>query len=448
MRVIDLSTWTKAWALLDARERRNAWIVLGIIIISAFSAAAMVGSVMPFLVVLADPSRIETTPALAWAYEFFGFTSVYGFLTGLGAACFAIIVLSSLLQIARTWAVARFAMMRVHSISHRLLASYLAQPYAFFLNRHSGEMGPRVLAESSQVVGGFLRPAAELIAACLTAAAVVSLLLWVDPFVAFITFAVLGSIYGLIYLVARRILKRLGQIRLETNHQRFRLTNEALAGIKDIKLLGREIAYLDRFEGPSAQMARADIKIAVFSMVPNFALQAVALGGVILLCMVLIDPASLASGTAIGGLVPVLGVFAFAGQRLMPELSKLYQSLAQIQAGSPAVNAVHEDLVLLKSANHLPRISITGLGLTKALHLDNISYSYPNSDQAGVRDISLSIRAGEKIGIVGSTGAGKTTLADIILGLLEPDEGKLLADEVEITSENVRSWMRSVGYVP
>lgn len=446
--MIDLSTWKKAWALLDASERRNAWIVLCIIIIGALSSAVMVGSVMPFLAVLAEPSRIETTPALAWAYDTFGFTSEYGFLVGLGLASFAVIVVSSTIQILRAWAVARFAMMRIHSISHRLLATYVAQPYAFFLNRHSGEMGPRVLAEVGQVVQQFLRPAAEFVAACLTTLAIVVLLLWMEPLVAAVAFVALGAIYGAIYVSVRQSLKLLGTTRVEANRARFRLANETLTGIKEIKLLGREGSYLDRFEVPSILMARIEVKVAVVSQVPQFALQAVALGGIILLCIVLIDPAGVTSENSLGGILPVIGVFAFAGQRLMPELSKLYQSLAQIQTGAAAVEAVHQDLILQKGAAQLPRAPAEGLGLKRALRLENVSYSYPNADQAGVRDVSLTIRAGEKIGIVGSTGAGKTTLADIVLGLLEPDQGRLVTDDAAITEDNLRVWMQSVGYVP
>ena len=320
-----------------------------------------------------------------------------------------------------------FATMRIHAISHRLLARYLSQPYAFFLNRHSGEMGPRVLAESQQVVGQFLRPAAEFIAACLTILAIVGLLVWVEPMVAAVAFAVLGGIYSAIYVSTRRILKRLGQVRVAANRSRFRVANDSLTGIKDIKLLGREQVYIDRFEAASLNMARAEVKVAVFSQVPQFALQAVALGGVILLCVLLIDPVGVSSGTAIGGLLPVLGVFAFAGQRLMPELSKLYQSLAQMQAGSAAVEAVYEDLVISRNSVELLCNSGEGLRLAESLRLDCVSYNYPNSEQSGIRDVSLTIRAGEKIGVVGSTGAGKTTLADIILGLLEPTNGKLVS---------------------
>ncbi len=446
--MVNLSTWKKAWGLFDARERRNAWFVLVAIIMSALSAAVLVGSVMPFLVVLADPSHIAKTPMLAWAYDALGFTSTYSFLVGLGLASFATILLSSLIQIFKTWAVARFAMMRMHSISHRLLTTYLAQPYAFFLDRHSGDMAPRVLAEAEQVVIRFFRPAAEFIASCLTALAILGLLFWVEPVVALISFFTLGGTYCAIYLGVRRFLNQLGKDRFETNRKRFQLANEIFAGIKDIKLVSREMAYLNRFETQSIKWAQTQVRIDIFTQVPHFALQAIALGGIILLCLVLIDPASIASQDTIGGLLPVLGVFALGGQRLMPELSRLYQSLALINAGAASVNALHDDFVSLKGIAQLTKVPAEPLGLKQIFYLEDVTYNYPKSDQSSLRNVSLSIHSGEKIGIVGSTGAGKTTLVDVVLGLLEPDSGHVVSDGIEINSENVKEWMRSLGYVP
>jgi len=446
--MIDFSTVRKAWAMLDARERRNAWIVLGVMIIEAAASALMVGSIMPFLAVLADPGRIERTPALAWAYETFGFTTDYGFLIGLGVGSFAVIVFSSFVQIVRTWSLARFANMRTCSISHRLLESYLGQPYAFFLNRHSGEMGPRILVESGQVVQQFLLPAAELVSASLTTLAILGLLVWVEPVVAILAFVIVGGLYALIYSFTRRHLKSLGKTRVENNQKRFRIANEALTGIKDIKLLVRETAYLQRYTVPATRMARAQVQVAIFSQVPQSVLQAVSLGGVLMLCLALIDPVDISSGAGLGGLLPILGVFAFAGQRLMPELSKLYQSLARIQAGTAAVDNVYEDLVQKRSSRVLHKGRPSALGLKQALQLEDVSYSYPNADQAGIKNVSFVITAGEKIGIVGSTGAGKTTLADIVLGLLEPTQGRLIVDHTPITAKNTRDWMRTVGYVP
>jgi len=446
--MIDLTTWRMAWALLAPSEKREALFALGAIIIGALSAAIMVGAIMPFLAVLADSDRIYEIQILNWAYATFGFTSEYRFLIALGFVSFGVIVISSALQIVRNWIVVSFSMKKMHSISSRLLEKYLCQPYEFFLNRHTGEMSPKVLAEVDQAVTRFLRPAAEFIASSLTVLCVVILLLLVDPLIAVIAFGVLGGIYASISLFTRRHLKRLGLLRVETNGQRFRMANEALTGIKDIKLLGREMNYLERFFVPSSRMANAQFKISLISSIPPLAVQAVALGGVILLCIVLMDSDGLSSGAALGGILPLLGVFAFAGQRLLPELSKIYAYHAEMQAGAPAVRAIYNDLVVDDRHEALPLDVPIALGLKSELQLDQVSYRYPKAEKPGIDNISLQIVAGEKIGIVGSTGAGKTTLADIILGLLPPGTGRLILDGVTISDDNIRAWMKTVGYVP
>ncbi len=444
----DFSTWKKAWALLDARERRNAWIVLAIIILAALSSASMVGSIMPFLSVLVDPSRIREVPFLAWAYDAGGFETHYGFLVALGFASLAVIVAASLVQILRTWAVARFATMRVHTLSHRLLAAYLRQPYEYFLDHHTGEMSTQILAESGQVVQLFFRPAAEIVAALLTLIAIIAVLVWVNPLVAFIAFAVLGILYGATFLLSRQLIARQGQVRAEANRARFRLANEALGGVKDIKVLGREGAYVDRYRDPSQRMARSAVIAQVLAEVPQYIMQAVGFGGIIVLCLLLLDPDGLASGTALGGILPLVGVFAFAGQRMLPELSKLYRGITQLNYGAAAVDTVHRDLSTKTADVALPLRPPAPLGLKNTLALDRVTYRYPQADRAGLWDISLTMEAGEKIGIVGSTGAGKTTLADLVLGLLRPSEGSLVVDGTEITDQNLRAWQQTLGYVP
>jgi ATP-binding cassette, subfamily B, bacterial PglK len=446
--MIDLKTWKKGWALLDARERRNAWIVLGIVIVAALSSAAMVGSIMPFLAVLADPERIRNVPALAWAYEIGGFTSDYTFLVALGGASLIVIVLSNLLQILRALAVTRFALMRIYTLSHRLLAAYLRQPYEYFLNHNTGEMNTQILSESEQAVRQFFSPAAEVIASSLTVLSIVVVLLWVDPVVALVSFAVVGGLYGGTFMITRRLIARTGVERANANLARFRLANEALGGVKEIKLLGREEHYIHRFRAPAKAMARAQVSVQVLGQVPQYVMQAAGFGGMILLCLILLDTAALGSGAALSDLLPLLGVFAFAGQRLLPELSRLYNGLTQLNYGAGVIDAVHRDLQRKETGDFLDRHQPAPLGLKNELRLENVSYSYPNADHAGVSDVSLSIRAGEKIGIVGSTGAGKTTLADVVLGLLNPKRGRLVADGTEITAENVRAWQQTVGYVP
>lgn len=437
----------KAWALLDAQERHTSLKVLAVMVIGAFSSAVMVGSIYPFLAVLSNPDLIADTPVLAWGYETGGFTSDYNFLLALGMGAIVIILLSNMFLILQTWAVNRYSQMRVHAISRRLLEKYLAQPYEYFLGRHSGDMSTNILAEAQLVVGQFLRPIAEAISASLTIAAVAITLFVADPLVATLSIGLFSLTYIAIATLTRRYLRVMGTTRAKANAERFRIAGEALSGIKDIKLLGREAGYLDRFGGPSLKMAQSQVSVNVISQAPRFGIQIIAFGGIIVLCLALLDPEGLREREALGDILPVIGLLAFAGQRLMPELQKLYQSMVEMTAGMAALERVYEDLHFGTNAK-LDRTQPAPLGLHKMLELDAVSYSYPDAEAAGIRNVSIQIRAGERIGIVGASGAGKTTLADVILGLLAPQSGTIRSDGTAITSETLRAWQQTVGYVP
>lgn len=445
--MIDVETWRMGWRLLSAREKRNAWFVLAIVTAAALSSAAMVGSVVPFLSVLSNPDLIRSVELLSWAYDYGGFTSDYSFLVWLGLGSLAVICLSNLLQVMRTWAVARYAYMRIYSLSHRLLAAYMGRPYEYFLDNNSSDMSSQILQETHEVVYKFFQPAADAIAALLTVIAVVCVLFSVNFTVAIVAFGVLGGIYGGTFLLSRRLIRSAGNIRAKANKDRFRFAGEALAGFKVIKLLGREKAYIDRYSAPTHRMAQAIVLVQIMGLLPQYVMQAVGFGGIIILCLVMIDPDLLASGTALGETLPLLGLFAFAGQRLLPELSRLYQALTSLNASNAAVSAVYRDMFQDMKASEI-LYQPKSLGLAQELRLEDVCYSYPSATQAGIFNVSLTIKAGERIGIVGTTGSGKTTLADVILGLLKPQAGHLHADGTDISNDNLRHWQRTVGYVP
>lgn len=446
--MIDLKTWSKAWGLLERREQRIAFLVLGVVILTALSTALMVGSVFPFLAVLSDPDKIHEVQQLSWAYDWLGFESDYSFLYALGLFSLATIVLVNAIQLLNTYVVARFSLMRIHSISCRLLSGYLRQPYEFFLNRHSGSMATSILSESGQVVQAFIRPAADLIASFITVLAIISFLLWVNPLITFAAFLIVGGVYGGTFYISRSRLRKLGDRRLEMNLDRFQIAHEAIGGIKDVKILGREAAYVQRYHVPSWEMARMLVIFNVVSALPQFVVQPVAFGGIIFLCLALVDRSSFEAGGNLGDIIPLLGVFAFAGQRLMPEFTKLYHSLTQLQYSSAAVDSVADDLALVVGTDELPTRMPPAIGLRKYLKLEAVTYRYPNAEMPGIADLSLTIRCGEKIGVVGSTGAGKTTLVDIVLGLLRPQTGRLIVDDTKVTQDRLRPWQQTVGYVP
>ncbi len=229
---------------LDRRERRNAVILFAMILLTGVLETAGVASVMPFLSVLGNPETVQTNPALAWAYESLGFESVDGFLFALGAGAFGVIIFSAVFRTLTHYAMNRFIEMRRHSISERLLETYLRQPYSFFLDRHSGDMAKSILSEVDQLVANVFRPGMLMIAYSIVILSIIALLVLIDPLMAGGVAVVIGGLYILIYLSVRGVLARVGWERRQANKERFMAAGEALGGIKDIKLLGREHVYL------------------------------------------------------------------------------------------------------------------------------------------------------------------------------------------------------------
>jgi len=438
----------KAWQLLEAPERRDAFGVLTVVILAAAASALMVFSVLPFLTVLADPSQIQASQGLSKLYSFFGFTNDYTFLAWLGASSLIAIVLSNLVLVLRAWAVERFSTMRIHALSRRLLRAYLSQPYEWFLDQHTSELSNRILAESQQAMARFFRPATELVAATLSVLSMLLLLIVIDPLTTFVAAVILGGSYAVIYVATKRYLARIGAERVRTNARRFRIVGEALSGIKDLKHLGVEESYGDLYDVPSRRTAEIIVLVKLLATLPQFFIQTVAFGGIILLCLMLLEPDAMQSDGALGQIVPILGVFAFAGQRLLSEFQKIFQAMSYLRAGAAVIETIHNDLTAFGTTRYDITGPVAPLGLRESLRFENVAYSYPNAEQPGLDAISLEIRAGERIGIVGGTGAGKTTLADIMLGLLSPKSGRIIIDGRPLDPGNAEAWKASTGYVP
>ncbi|QGM22627.1 ATP-binding cassette domain-containing protein [Spiribacter sp. 2438] len=409
---------------------------------------AGVASVMPFLSVLGNPGIVETNPVLAAAYEWGGFASVDAFLMALGIGAFALIIISAVFRAVTLYAMNRWAWMRMHSLSERLLETYLRQPYAYFLDRHSGDMSKSILTETQQLQGQVIRPALNVLAHGTVLLAIVILLVVIDPVLATAVAALIGGAYALIYVGIRRFLGRIGQDRVRANAERFTAAGEALGGIKDVKLLGREHAYLSRFRGPSTRFAKHQAASQVLGQVPKFLIEAIGFGGIIILTLVLMAANGGVSGGGLGGVLPVLGLYAFAGYRMLPAAQNVYQGIAQLRFGSAAVDTVYDDLHRRASLAEIHKIAPAPMQPKREIALDQVTYHYPKATQPALADINLTIPVGSSVGLVGSTGAGKTTLVDVILGLLRPTEGAITVDGVQVTDKNLRAWQAALGYVP
>lgn len=438
----------KAYRLLDANERRQAWIVLGIVIVMALFDTLGTVSIMPFLAVLANPAIISSSRTLSFLNDSLGFGDVQGFLVFLGATSFILLIVSAMVRSLGTFLVNRFTQMRSFTIGTRLMDVYLRQPYSYFLHRHSGDMAKELLSEITVLVGQIYQPAANLIAQSVLLTVLVGLLIAINPVTALIGFVALVSCYLVIYLLVRPHLARAGEVRSAANAARYRIVSEAMGGIKMLKLLGRESNYSAQFSESSRQFGMTQASTTSLGQIPRYGIEAVAFGGIILLALALMLQYRDSEGGALARILPLLGFYAFAGYRILPAVQGIYLALSQLRFGASALDSVAADLALGHGTPALATSAAEPLPFTHSVVLRNLSYRYPRTEAASLVDVSLSLPAGTTLGIVGSTGAGKTTLVDLFLGLLTPDQGAFLVDGTPITPENVRAWQADLGYVP
>ena len=434
--------------LLTPRERRNLYLLFCAVLVMAGLEVVSVGSIMPFLQVAADPASVHENAYLSWAYETVGFADTNAFLIALGLAALAALVVSNAFIVFTTWALYRYVWGRNHSLSRRLLRSYLYRPYEYFLTRNSAELGKNILEEVKEVASQMLKPALQGGAKAIVALAIIGFLFFVDPVVALMVTLVLGLAYAGIYYAVRDRLDRTGAVRVEANTLRYQFVSEAFGGIKEVKLRGKEQAFLEQYEEPSKRYARVQADYRVVKKAPRYILEAVAFGGIILIAVYLI-----AVQDNIRQVIPMLGLYAFAGYRLMPALQQAFKGIASTRFNIAAVEKIREDL---RTRSEVAQLSDNGtqdsrkgpLTLEDRLVIKEVSFTYPGADEPAIRDLSLEIPAHSTVGFVGKTGSGKTTTVDLILGLLSPQEGVISVDGTALRDENTRRWQQDIGYVP
>ena len=369
-------------------------------------------------------------------------------MVALASGVFFLVIFGMVFKAVTAYATYRFSMMRSFTISSRMLNGYLSQPYTWFLDQHSAGLGSAVLGEVQKVVTMALLPAMKFITGLVTAVALIALLLAVRPVVALVTAGLIGGVYAVLYASVRRRINRMGKERHHLNEQRFRIVGEAFGGMKDVKLLGLEGYFVDRFRDPARRVAEYDALDLSLREVPRYVIEGVAFGGLVgfILYLLITGDGSFAS------VIPLLSLFAFTAIRLFPALQQVYGSLGQMRFAAGTLEKLHKDFVTMATGTPIRPVSgkksAPALHLTERLELEDVHYGYPQAERPAVRGMSLTIPARSTVGIVGGTGAGKTTTIDIILGLLVPDRGTLSVDGIPVTHENMRAWQRSIGYVP
>ena len=447
-----MSIIKKIYTILLPAERRKGYLLLLMVLIMAILDTAGVASIAPFIAVISNPDVVVSNVFLSGFYDFVGFSRVDNkpidiedFMFFLGVVVFITMLISTLFKAWTIYTLERYAQQCNFSLGHQLVSGYLRQPYSWFLNRHSSDIGKAILSEASAVISGALFPLMLIIAYGAVTLSIMTLLFVVDPWLSMLVGSGLGGIYVITYLVLRRYLSDIGEDRVLANKERFKIVQEGFKGIKDIKIYGLENTLLGRFKGPSLRYAKHTATQHIIGKMPRFLMEILAFGGMLLVILYLMK-----SYDEFSEVMPILALYTLAAYKLMPSLQQVYSQITTLRFSISALNTLYDDLELLNQSNieELPSEEVRPLGINQHISLSGINFQYPGQEVLAIDGISLNIPVKTTVGFVGSTGSGKTTIVDIILGLLQPNSGCVEVDNMLINSENVRAWQKTIGYVP
>ncbi|HOJ98110.1 MAG TPA: ABC transporter ATP-binding protein [Termitinemataceae bacterium] len=421
-------------------------IKLSIIFILMFFSALIemvgIGSILPFITILSNPESIHTNELLRFLYQFLHFSAVSSFIVFLGLAFVFFILLSNVSKALITYVAKKFTLLRIHKLSVKLLTKYLYAPYEFFVTHNSSELLRNIQKEVNNIVGNVLNPFMDIISRGLISLLLITLLVMVNPLIALVTAVVIIGSYSILYTLIRKTIERLGRERLVVEGKSTKALLEAFGGIKDIQILGREYHFIEDFSVPTKQYALSYAINELLSDLPKYILETLIFG-----LMVLFATFYFLLVKDFSTILQTFTLFALAGYRLMPSIQSVFRSIASLNYFTSSVDTLKEHFrmpIYLPA----PEKGETKLRLRKEIRLTNISFRYATASEALFQNINMTIPAHSTIGIAGRTGSGKSTLVDIIIGLLRPQEGTILIDDTPLSENNIRSWRRNIGYVP
>lgn len=429
--------------------RRARWLGLGVLAL-VMSGMEAGGALLIYLVLrlVAEPDVDLTLPVLGDLGELFPGLSTTELVTWIAALIAAFFVLRALVTVGVSYIQARVTEDAGVRLSSRLHLGYLRMPYPFHLQRNSAELMRNASESVSVIVGSTLTPIVRLASEAFVVVALLIVLFAAAPIALLLAVVVLAPVvFGLLRYVQPR-LAELGRVSHALGETTLKSLQQSFHGLRDVKVLGRERFFHERFRTAREGVARAHYLRRPLGEAPRIALET----AVVLFVLVVLVVSLRGEGAPQESLA-VLGLFGYAALRILPAVNKVILQINDLRYGAAAAAKVYDDLMLIEQDQPWTHAHADEgedgdvLRLRDRISVEGVRYRYEGADVDALAGVDLTIACGESVGLVGPSGGGKTTLVDVILGLLPPDEGVVRVDGVDIQTCR-RAWHRNLGVVP
>lgn len=434
--------FSRLYAHLSYRRRWQLGLVLILMLVGAIAELATLGAVLPFLTLIADPARAADYPMLQAAFSVFGWTNPSQILLP-ATLMFAFSALcAGAVRLLLAWVSQRFVFRVGYDLGIQMYRGTLYQPYKYHVSRNTSETIAGI-NKIQLVTSGILMAAMQAVIGMVISLFIFAALVAIDPLVASAAFLGFGSMYLVVTYMTREKLRTNSVVIANAQTQRVKTVQEGLGGIRDVLIDQAQLIYLDKFRRVDSALRDSQAVNAFIEAAPRFVIESLGMVLISILAFFLMRDSDGLSST-----LPVLGALALGAQRLMPLLQRIYNGWARITGNRQILFDVLAFLDLPIHDRYVASIEAAPLPFTREITIKEVSYRYSEDRPLVLDNVTLSIKKGARVGFVGKTGSGKSTVVDLAMGLLEPTLGEVRIDGKLLTEDNVQHWQSQIAHVP
>lgn len=443
--MFDLATFRKIYSLACPYGRKRMLVVASLTCLQGIVQTVGVSSIFPFLAIAADPRAVRDSPIGGAVLQQLPEMSDRTLLIVAGLGAIAMLLVANGLHLLTVYATATYSRGFGHWLQIRLLRQVLAQDYSYFLQHSTAVMLKKVSSDVVQFIQGVLIPLFNATAGIVNIALLAIMLLLVDPVVAVAAGLTLGSLYMGIFGLLSGHRREISRTMKETTRETTRQAQQLLGGVKPIKVHGAEPHFILRFSDQSLRQANVQAKLTVHQAAPKTIIEPVALGALVSIILYYTT-----RGHSLTDILPTLGLIAMASYRMLPNIQSLYVAASIFSANLHTLDEVYEefDPETRTAATTASTEKASPLSWSESISLRELGFRYPSGLTNTINSISLTIPKNTSVAFVGSTGCGKSTLIDLILGLHTPSAGGIYIDKTRLDNTNLANWRAGIGYVP
>jgi ATP-binding cassette subfamily C protein len=441
----------KLKAILPPKDKFKIIILIILMILAGFLEVVSIALLSGFVAGVADPNLILNNEYISSILSFLNINSDRQILIFGTISLILVFLIKNIYLITYKYFQARFIYNRYRSISTRLFKIYMNVPFSFHLNRNSASLIRNVSTESKMIATNVMLPILQIATEFIMALSIIILLLSVQPIITIFILIALGMVSYFFLKGTKKTMKKHGQKALNEREKIIKTVNEGIGGFKEVTLNNRKPWFITRFEDSMLNLSKAEIFQQTTKQSVSPIIETIAIAGMLLIAFILLK-----QGHSLAMLSSILALFALSIRRLLPAVNNIVAQYSSLRYNAYSVDPIYQDLVDLEKYENMNdkaedkeknKEEYKKTTLKEGIEVKNLNFKYQKEQDLILKDINLNIKQGQAIALVGSTGSGKTTLADLILGLLKPSSGKIEVDGKDIYTD-ISAWQENIGYIP